>query len=728
MTTLSKEESRYLESKLNRVPNKVEKGLVEAEWSEHCSYKSSKRFIKMFPKNGKRVVIGPGHDAGVLDIGNGYVVTIHIESHNHPSAVDPYGGAATGVGGVIRDILSMGTRPIAVLDALRFAPLHTDDELWYSSNSEWLLRHVVKGIGDYGNCVGVPTVAGETEFDPSFTNYCLIDTACIGFGRRDSIVRNSANYDDLIILVGGPTGKDGIHGAAFASKTYVRHNRSAVQIPDPFLEKLLIEAITEAVEDGTIKALKDLGGGGLSCCLSELSDSLGKGFDIELRDVHVKEKGMSALELMLSESQERMLIITDHSKFDSMRRIFDKYELKYVILGKVKNHRNLVIRSKKRIIADIPSSIVANAPLTRRSSKRPSYLTALKRGFTPPATPSNLTKVLLSLLSNPTIASKEWIYRQYDHEVGLRTVVKPGYADASVLRLNNGNFLSVKLDGNSKHCYIDPYHGTLGCLSEACRNVACTGAYPIGIIDHLQFGSPEKPEVFWCFRRAVHAIINYCKFMEIPVVGGKVSFYNETSKGPIKPSPVVGAIGLIEEKRLITQSSFKDGDSIFIIGTTADEPGGSEYYEYVHHITGGKVPKVDLDIDKLNLESILLLIDKDVVSCAHDCSKGGVAVALSEMAILGGVGLKIFVDKMPNSCSSIDNLLFSESHSRYIIGTHEPKKVEKILSGIGGLIFSRIGEVCNENVTFKMNGKILIDTDIRTIAANFRNLEQIMTR
>ena len=293
MTTLSKEESRYLESKLNRVPNKVEKGLVEAEWSEHCSYKSSKRFIKMFPKNGKRVVIGPGHDAGVLDIGNGYVVTIHIESHNHPSAVDPYGGAATGVGGVIRDILSMGTRPIAVLDALRFAPLHTDDELWYNSNSEWLLRHVVKGIGDYGNCVGVPTVAGETEFDPSFTNYCLIDTACIGFGRRDSIVRNSANYDDLIILVGGPTGKDGIHGAAFASKTYVRHNRSAVQIPDPFLEKLLIEAITEAVEDGTIKALKDLGGGGLSCCLSELSDSLGKGFDIELRDVHVKEKGMS---------------------------------------------------------------------------------------------------------------------------------------------------------------------------------------------------------------------------------------------------------------------------------------------------------------------------------------------------------------------------------------------------------------------------------------------------
>ena len=532
----------------------------------------------------------------------------------------------------------------------------------------------------------------------------------------------------MIILVGGPTGRDGIHGAAFASKTYVRHNRSAVQIPDPFLEKLLIEAITEAVEDGAIKALKDLGGGGLSCCLSELSDSLEKGFDIELRDVHVKENGMSPLELMLSESQERMLIITDHLKIDNVRRIFDKYELKYVIMGKVKDHRNLVIRSKEKIVADIPSSIVANAPLTRRFSKRPAYLTALTLGFTPPATPSNLTKVLLSMLSNPTIASKEWIYRQYDHEVGLRTVLKPGYADASVLKLNNGKFISVKLDGNSKHCYIDPYQGTLGCLSEACRNVACTGAYPIGIIDHLQFGSPENPEVFWSFRRAVHAIINYCKFMKIPVVGGKVSFYNETSKGPIKPSPVIGAIGLIEEKRLITQSSFKAGDAIFIVGTTADETGGSEYYEYVHHITGGNVPKVDMNIDKLNLKSTLLLIDKGVVSCAHDCSKGGVAVALSEMAILGGVGLNIFIDKIPNSCSNIDNLLFSESHSRYIIGTHEPKKVERILSRIGGLVFSRIGEACNENVAFKMKSKILIDTDVRAITANFRKLEQIMTR
>lgn len=722
MATITKEESRYLAFKLDREPNRVEKEIVAAEWSEHCSYKSSKRFIKFLPKKGKHVIIGPGYDAGVLDIGNGYVVTVHIESHNHPSAVDPYGGAATGVGGVIRDIISMGTRPIALLDALRFAPLKR------SSNSEWLFRNVVRGIGDYGNCIGVPTVAGEIEFDPSFSEYCLVDVASIGFGRRDTIVRNTADLDDLIILVGGLTGRDGIHGASFASKTYIHHDRSAVQIPDPFLEKLLIEAITEAVEEGAIKALKDLGGGGLSCCLSELSDSLGKGFDIELSEVHVKEKRMSTQELMLSESQERMLIITDELKINNLRRIFEKYELKFVILGKVKDHRNLIIRRNEKIVANIPSNIVANAPLAKKLSKPPAYLSTLRLAFTPPTTPSNLTKVLLSLLSNPAIASKEWIYRQYDHEVGLRTILKPGCADASVLRLNNGKYISVKLDGNSKHCYIDPYQGTLGCLSEACRNVACTGAYPLGIIDHLQFGNPENPEVFWSFRKAVNAITNYCKYMKVPVVGGKVSFYNETAKGPIKPTPVIGAIGLIEERRMITEPFLNNGDAIFIVGTTADETGGSEYYEYVHHKTGGNVPKVDMKIDELNLKSTLLLIDKNVASCVHDCSKGGVAVSVSEMAILGGVGLRIFIDKIPNSCSSIDSLLFSESHSRYLIGTQDPKRVEKILSDIDGLVFSRIGEACNENVVFKNKNKIVIDTDLGAITRNFKRLEQIMTK
>jgi phosphoribosylformylglycinamidine synthase len=725
MSNLTKEESEYLRSKLRRYPNKVETEIVGAEWSEHCSYKSSKRFIRTFPHKGDRIVLGPGNDAGILDVGDGYVVTVHIESHNHPSAVDPYGGAATGVGGVIRDILSMGSRPIALLNALRFAPPQYQPGDGSSPYSRWLLRNVVRGIGEYGNCIGVPTVAGEMEFDPSFDNYCLVDVASLGFCRRESIVRNTAKQGDLIIIVGGATGRDGIRGASFASTVYVRNDRSAVQIPDPFLEKLIIEATLEALQEGAINALKDLGGGGLACCLSEVSNKLGKGFVVDLADLHLKEKGMSAEEIMLSESQERMLIIADNSKVNSIKRIFERYGLKYAIIGEVAARGNLVIKHRGRIVANIPARIVANAPQASRHSKRPLYIDRLSGPLKPPASP-DLTKTLLSMLSKPAGSSKEWAYRQYDHEVGARTIIRPGEADAAVLRLTDRKFISIKLDGNSKHCYIDPYHGTLGCLSEACRNVVCTGADPIGIIDHLQFGSPENPEVFWTFKRAVSAIRNFCKFMKIPVVGGKVSFYNETPSGPIKPSPVIGAIGLIEEKRLIQRPSLKDGDAIFIIGSTKDEIGGSEYLECIHHITGGNVPKLDLVVDKLNRGSVMRLIKNNAVSSVHDCSKGGIATALCEMAILGRVGFTAIIDYIPNSCSKIDNLLFSESHSRYVIGTREPKKVQRILSDVKGLDFFQIGSAYNEKVVFKTKNEIVIDTNLRTLTRNFGGLEHVM--
>jgi phosphoribosylformylglycinamidine synthase subunit PurL len=725
MSVLTKEESEYLKSKFRRNPNKVETEIVSAEWSEHCSYKSSKRFIRTLPTKGNRIILGPGNDAGVLDVGDGYVVTVHIESHNHPSAVDPYGGAATGVGGVIRDILSMGSRPIALLNALRFAPPQYQPADRSSPYSKWLLRNVVRGIGDYGNCIGVPTVAGEMEFDRSFGNYCLVDVASLGFCRRESIVQNTAKQGDCLIIVGGPTGRDGIRGASFASTVYVRDDRSAVQIPDPFLEKLIIEATLEVLQEGAISALKDLGGGGLACCLSEVSDNLGKGFVVDLADLHVKEKGMSAEEIMLSESQERMLIIADNSKVDSIKRIFEKYELKYAIIGNVAAHSNLVIKHGGRIVANIPARIVANAPQASRHSKRPPYLSRLS-GLSKLPTSTDLTKTLLTMLSNPTCSSKEWAYRQYDHEVGARTVLRPGEADAAVLRLTDRKFISIKLDGNSKHCYIDPYHGTLGCLSEACRNVVCTGADPIGIIDHLQFGSPENPEVFWTFKRAVSAIRNFCKFMKIPVVGGKVSFYNETPNGPIKPSPIIGAIGLIEEKRLIQRPSLKEGDAIFIIGTTKDEIGGSEYLECIHHITGGNVPKLDLVVDKLNRRSVLHLIENNAVSSVHDCSKGGIATALCEMAVLGHVGFTVFIDNIPNSCSCVANLLFSESHSRYLIGTQEPEKVQRILSNVKGLVFFQIGSAHNEKVVFKTKNEILIDTNLRKLTRKFGGLEHIM--
>jgi phosphoribosylformylglycinamidine synthase subunit PurL len=725
MSILTNQELDYLIRKLKRRPNSVETDIIGVEWSEHCSYKSSKKYLRLLPTTGPRVIIGAGQDAAALDVGDGYVISVHIESHNHPSAIEPYGGAATGVGGVIRDIISIGTRPIAVLDALRFAPI-TGRTSHTSSKSKWLLKNVVSGIGDYGNCIGVPTVGGEIEFDSSFEDYCLVDVAAIGIAKKEHIVANKADTDDLIILAGGSTGRDGIHGASFASAVLEdEDNRSAVQIPDPFLEKLLLEATMEGVEHGYIKAMKDLGGGGLACCLSETADSLGKRFEIELDNVHTKHQDMSAAEIMISESQERMLYITDESKLKELLSIFDKYEIRYAIIGTVKDGCSVEIRFRGEVVASLPSNVFAHAPLLDRATKRPQYLDRLDKKNKKEnsmkhtsrrkveSIPNNIhsgkddynvyclhlpkdipdiNEVLIQLVSNPTISSKRWIYSQYDHEVGLRTVVKPGCADASVLRLENGKFISVKLDGNSKHCYFDPYNGTMGCLSESCRNIICTGAEPIGIVDHLQFANPEDPEVFWTFVQTINALKDYCKFMNIPVVGGKVSFYNETNRGPIKPSPVIGSIGIIEKESWIRKSSLRDSDSIFIIGFTYDEMGGSEYYEYFHNIAQGTVPQVNLAHDKLNADAILHLIKNNVAGCVHDCSKGGLAIALAEMAIQADIGVTVELNHIPNSCSRLDNLLFSESHSRFIFGTNRPGEVSGMLEKFNELCIAEIGK------------------------------------
>lgn len=721
MGVLTEQELDYLEENLKREANEIEQDIVGAEWSEHCSYKSSKKYLRLLPTKGRCVLVGPGYDAGVLDVGDGYVLTVHIESHNHPSAVEPFGGAATGVGGVIRDIMSMGTRPIAVLDALRFAPITGRGKA--VAKSKWLFKNVIKGIADYGNCIGIPTVGGEIEFDPSFEDYCLVDVASIGFGRKEDIVANQADVGDVIVLAGGSTGRDGIHGASFASKALEAENRSAVQIPDPFLEKLLLEATMEAVKQGCIKGIKDLGGGGLSCCLSETSDNLGKGFDVELTKVHAREEGMTPNELMISESQERMLYVTDNARLPALQSILDKYEIRHSVLGMVQEHQDLVVRHAGKVVAEMPSHLVAHAPLADRSSRRPSYLDRL-RTVKQPRQPANLGRVLLSLLSNPTIASKRWVYQQYDHEVGVRTVVKPGMGDAAVMRLDNGKFVAIKLDGNSKHCYLDPYQGTLGCLSEGCRNVICAGAEPVGVVDHLQFASPEDPEIYWTFTQAINAIVDYCKFMNIPVVGGKVSFYNETAKGPIKPTPVMGTLGLVENASQITRPALSPGDSIFIIGNTAPEMGGSEYYEYVHDITGGPVPKVDLQVDRQNGNAVQSLIKSGIVTCAHDCSKGGLAVATAEMAIAGSTGFKIDLDAIPNSCKRIDDLLFSESHSRYIVGTKEPDRIRRALSS-AGVTFAEIGRAAS-GIEFAKGKKKMIKLTQKQLQGSFYSLGKVM--
>ena len=722
MDALTKKELNYLEQELKRKANEIEQDAVGAQWSEHCSYKSSKKYLQLLPTKGKYVVVGPGYDAGVLDVGDGYVLTVHIESHNHPSAIEPFGGAATGVGGVIRDIMSMGTRPIAVLDALRFAPIIDDKHP--VAKSKWLFKNVVKGIADYGNCIGIPTVGGEIEFDPSFQDYCLVDVAAIGFGRKDDIITNEAQADDIIVLAGGPTGRDGIRGASFASKTLEEENRSAVQIPDPFLEKLLLEATMEAVKHGCLKCIKDLGGGGLSCCLSETSDNLGKGFDIELTKIHTRESHMMPNELMISESQERMLYITDKTRLSMLQLILSKYGIKYSIIGTVQQHQDLVVRHSGKVVMQMPSHLVAHAPLADRAAKRPTYIDKLKR-VKQPIQPSNLAKALLTLLANPTIASKRWVYQQYDHEVGIRTVIKPGGADAAVMRLDNGKFVSVKLDGNSKHCYLDPYQGTLGCLSEGFRNIVCTGAEPVGVVDHLQFASPEDPEIYWTFVQTVNAIVHYCTFMEIPVVGGKVSFYNETAKGPIKPSPVIGTLGLVESESFLRQMALSADESIFIVGHTQPEMGGSEYYEYFHKITGGTVPQVDLKVDRQNMNAVLNLIKSGLARCIHDCSKGGIAVALAEMAIAGSIGFKVQLDSIPNSCKQIDELLFSETQSRYIIATKDPESTYKVLS-TKGVRFAEIGKTMPTNIQFIKGKRDVIRLSLKQLKSNFDFLEKTL--
>jgi phosphoribosylformylglycinamidine synthase len=705
---LTNEEIRYAVKKLQREPNEVEWSMLEAQWSEHCSYKSSKPLLKQLPSKGPRVVVGPGFDAGVIDIGDGWVVALHIESHNHPSAIDPYGGAATGVGGVVRDILSLGTRPIALLDPLRFGSIE-------SLHTRWLFDNVVRGIADYGNCIGVPTVGGEVEFDPSFERNCLVDVACVGLGRKDKLVLGEArNPGDLVYLVGGRTGRDGIHGASFASKTLTDKSdteRSAVQVPDPFTKKLIIEAVLEAVEANILRGMKDLGGGGLTCGLSEIAAKAGTGIEVDLDKIQTREPNMQPAEIMISESQERMLLLIHEKDERRLVNILERWEVGYAKIGQVAKDGLLTIRQANAIVAKVPAKFVAEAPLSPRSAKRPLYLDALAEVPEPP-TPENLGQTLFDLLSSPNIAGKEWIYRQYDHEVGIRTIVKPGQADSALLRLPNKRSLALTTGGNSKQCYVDPYWGTVGVVSEALCNIAAGGAEPVAVVDHLQFGDPGNPEVYWAFKEAIRAISNYLKAIGVPCIGGKVSFYNEDSmnRKAIKPSPVIAAVGLVQPKTpKILQALKEEGDDLIIVGNTSDELGGSEYYEHVHKLTGGQVPKVNLKKEKMLFRSLLRILRSGRVESAHDISKGGLAVALAEMSVQGRKGVTLDLDKIPRKTSRIDNLLFSESRSRFIIETR-PKNTARTVSSFKrlGIPAAKIGTVTDNGIEFLSKGQSII--------------------
>ncbi|MFB5610907.1 MAG: phosphoribosylformylglycinamidine synthase subunit PurL [Nitrosopumilaceae archaeon] len=697
--SLDPQELIHLKSKIGRKPSQTELQIVAAEWSEHCSYKSSKKHLKMLPMSGPLVISEKGYDSGVLDVGDGYVVTVHIESHNHPSAVEPYGGAATGVGGVIRDILSAGTRPIAILDGLRFGNIEKD------SQARWLFKNAVIGIADYGNCLGIPTIGGEVEFDDCYTNYALVDVAAIGFGKKNRLIKNHANKGDLVVLLGGSTGRDGIGGSQFASDSLESEDRSAVQIPDPFIEKLIIEAILEARNHNLINAMKDLGGGGLSCAISETADSLSVGIELDVNKVHTRESNMNTDEIMVSESQERMLIITDKKKLKKLEEICNKFRIKCSVLGHVTQKKVMKVTKGKKEFANLPTNVVANAPLLDRPSSKPKYLKSLSKEKKFKIT--NLSKTLLKLLSSPNIASKNWVYNQYDHEVGIRTVIKPGF-DSSVLRLDNGKFLAAKIDGNPKQCYLNPREGSIGCFEEACRNVVCTGAKPIGMVDHLQFGNPEDPEIFWTFLESLKGLTDFAKFFKIPCVGGKVSFYNETPKGPIKPTPLIGVLGLIDGKPLRPQS-ISQNDLLVIIGDTKNELGGSEYSEYVQNFVGGQCPVVDFKTSKKHMESVLELIQRNLVKMAHDCSKGGLGVAISELAMQSKIGCKVSLEKIPGEKLSNDRIIFSESHSRYLLVV-EKKHLKQIQSFLErkSISYNVIGKFFGDQIVFQKNSSNVI--------------------
>ena len=655
----------------------------------------------MLPTTGRSVILEKGYDSGVLDVGDGYVVTVHIESHNHPSAVEPFGGAATGVGGVIRDILSAGTRPIAILDGLRFGDIEND------THARWLFKNAVSGIADYGNCLGIPTIGGEVEFDNCYKGYALVDVAAIGFGKKNRLIKNHASKGDLVVLIGGSTGRDGIGGSQFASDSLEGEDRSAVQIPDPFIEKLIIETILEARNEKCINAMKDLGGGGLSCAVSEIAESLEIGIELDVNNVHTRESGLLPDEIMISESQERMLIITSKQKLPKLRQICNKFRVTCSTIGHVKNDKMMHVKKAKKTLALLPAEFVARAPLLDRKKTKPKYLLQIKKENRVKKT-LDYSKIILKLLSSPNIASKHWVFQQYDHEVGIRTVVKPGF-DASVLRLDNGKFLSAKIDGNPKHCYLDPRQGAIGCFEEACRNVVCTGANPIGMVDHLQFGNPEDPEIFWTFMESLEGLTEYAKFLRIPCVGGKVSFYNETPSGPIKPTPLIGVLGIKDKTPFLSVSPNND-DYLVVIGDTKDELGGSEYFEYIHRFIGGVCPRVDFTDSKINMLAVLSLIKNKLVKSVHDCSKGGLSIALSELSIFGNIGCTIDIEKIPcEENLSSEKILFSESHSRYllVIDKKNIEEVNHILSK-KKITFAVLGKFSGDQINIKHKSKNLV--------------------
>jgi len=679
-------EFSLIEKILGRLPNYTEIGIFSVMWSEHCSYKNSKPVLKKFPTTGERVLQGPGEGAGIVDIGDNQAVVFKIESHNHPSAIEPYQGAATGVGGIIRDVFSMGARPIALLNSLRFGELT-------SPRVKYLFEEVVAGIAGYGNCIGIPTVGGEVQFDPSYEGNPLVNAMCVGLINHEDIKKGQAKgVGNTVMYVGAKTGRDGIHGATFASEELSEESdekRPAVQVGDPFMEKLLLEACLEVIKSDALVGIQDMGAAGLTSSSSEMASKAGSGIEMNLDLVPQREKGMTPYEMMLSESQERMLLVIEKGREQEIIDLFHKYGLEAVAIGKVTDDKMLRLFHKGEVVAEIPVDALAeDAPVYHKPSKEPSYYSEFQQMASYVPEVSNYKEMLMELLQQPTIASKEWVYDQYDYMVRTNTVVAPG-SDAAVLRIRGTNkALAMTTDCNSRYIYLDPEVGGKIAVAEAARNVVCSGATPLAITDCLNFGNPEKPEIFWQLEKAVDGMSEACRVLDAPVIGGNVSLYNETNGTAVYPTPVVGMVGLIEDISHITTQQFKqEGDLIYLIGETKQEFAGSEIQKVLEGKIFGIAPSIDLSVEKKRLEQILSAIKQGLVQSAHDVSEGGLSVALAE-CIMGtdGIGASINVhgDKVA--------ALFSESQSRFIVSVKKENKeqFEQLVEA------TLIGEVTND--------------------------------
>jgi phosphoribosylformylglycinamidine synthase len=739
MSDLTAEEYARIVERLGREPNPVELGMLAAMWSEHCSYKSSKVHLRRLPTSGPRVLQGPGENAGVVDIGDGWCIVFKIESHNHPSFIEPYQGAATGVGGILRDIFTMGARPIAVLDSLRFGPL-TDPR------TRAIMDGVVRGIADYGNCFGVPTVGGEVFFADCYARNPLVNAMAVGLARREHIFyARASGPGNTVLYVGAKTGRDGIHGARMASAEFTEsalEQRPAVQVGDPFLEKLLLEACLEALRTNAIVGLQDMGAAGLTCASCEMGARGGTGIELDLDRVPQREIGMSAYEILLSESQERMLLVVRAGHEREVKEIFAKWGLDAVEIGRVTEDGRLRVFHRGQLVADLPNRLLAeDAPVYHRAMRRVETGDRVQWDRVH-AEPAPLEDVLRQMLRSPNLASKHWVYRQYDHMVRTNTILLPG-ADAAVLRIKETRkAIALTLDGNGRYCYLDPRAGARLAVAEACRNLVVTGALPIACTNCLNFASPERPEVMWAFSEVIDGMAEACAVFETPVTGGNVSFYNETEGRGVYPTPVIGMLGLIEgvnsvpanhgssERRTrpllpITPWFKAEGDLIVLLGRTSDDLGGSEYLAWMHGLVGGPVPRLDLHLERAVQQACLRAIAEGIIKSAHDCSDGGLAIALVECCFSSHRREAIGADLVltTEGVRSPISLLFSETPSRIIV-TVEPEHLTTLerIAGECGIPYTVLGRVGGTHFRVTLDGRMVINAPVRELETIWQNV------